>query len=292
MKRGRSWIDFIAPLFLSLVVQSPASAQYQQIYAFPVYDGPSGAVPYEYVIPDAAGNVFGTTTLGGQGPTDGCCGVVFQVDSAGDETVLFNFAPGVGANPWAGLIQDAAGNFYGTAIDGDLSFGVVFKLDPAGHQTVLHAFSGRSDDGAYPAAALVRDTGGSLYGTTMGCYPLNRCGDKYGKVFKVDHAGNFTVLHTFTAQGTYGQSPWTGLVEDGAGNLYGATIGGGAFRVGTIFKLDAAGSFKTLYSFSGRADGKVPQLGSLIRDAAGNLYVWHGCGGGQGLGTCVSVGPR
>ncbi len=63
MTRGRSWTDFIAPLFLSLGVQSPASAEYQQIYAFPVYDGPSGAVPYAYVIPDAAGNVFGTTTL-------------------------------------------------------------------------------------------------------------------------------------------------------------------------------------------------------------------------------------
>ena len=67
------------------------------------------------MIPDGSGNVFGTTTLGGQGATDGCCGVVFQVDIAGNETVLFSFDPAMGANPWAGLIRDAAGNFYGTA---------------------------------------------------------------------------------------------------------------------------------------------------------------------------------
>src|SRR2546426_835884 len=72
----------------------------------------------------------------------------------------------VGAYPTAGLIQDSAGNLYGTTEQGGASgYGTVYKLEPSGTFTVLHSFD--SSDGANPTAGLVQDSAGNLYGTTV-----------------------------------------------------------------------------------------------------------------------------
>ncbi len=153
-------------------------------------------------------------------------------------SVLYTFTggadgayPGVGfSGTGAGLTRDKEGNLYGTTFNGgdetgncgSSGCGVVFKLDAAGKETVLHAFTG-PPDGYYPAAAMVRDEEGNLYGTTSfgGSASLPA-----GTVFKLDPAGKETVLYSFTG-GADGNTPGAGVIRDEAGNLYGTTLAGG-----------------------------------------------------------------
>jgi uncharacterized repeat protein (TIGR03803 family) len=196
--------------------------------------GADGLNPYATLVRDGAGNLYGTTLQGGSFNL----GVVFKLDSTGTETVLHHFTGGAdGASPVAGLIQDPAGNLYGTTpYGGDLSVfqglgcGVVFKLDPTGKETVLYTFRGGAD-GCQPRARLVRDPAGNLYGTTdtSGACPL--C----GVVFKLDMTGKETVLHTFT--GPDGRQVDVGLIRDANGDLYGVTEEGGTSDQGVVFKL-------------------------------------------------------
>ncbi len=126
----------------------------------------AGSYPFAGLLRDAAGNLFGTTFMGGTGCNGLGCGVVFKLDTNGKETVLHSFKGSDGANPYAGLIRDSAGTFYGTTLDGGFSnAGVVYKLNKNGTETALYNFTGGSD-GAYPYATLVRDSAGNLYGTT------------------------------------------------------------------------------------------------------------------------------
>ena len=131
--------------------------------------GADGALPIGGLIRDEAGNLYGTTQMGGASGS----GTVFKLDATGVETVLYSFA-GVpdGQYPFAGLIRDSAGNLYGTTSNGGaIGFGTVFKLDAAGHETVLYSFTGGSDGGS-PQAPLLRDKNGNLYGTTFRAAPI------------------------------------------------------------------------------------------------------------------------
>ena len=77
-------------------------------------------------------------------------------------------------------MMDAAGTLYGTTIFGGAhDFGIVFQIGPNGVETVLHAFAG-GHDGYYPAAGLIADSAGNLYGTTTNGGTYSR-----GTVFKV-----------------------------------------------------------------------------------------------------------
>jgi uncharacterized repeat protein (TIGR03803 family) len=193
--------------------------------------GGDGAFPYAGLVMDAQGNLYGTTVGGGYGNY----GTVFEVDTNGNETVLYPFhGGGDGGNPYAGLVRDAQGNLYGTTYAGGASrCGVVFKIDTNNTETVLYSFA-CAPDGAFPRAGLVMDAQGNLYGTTShgGASGTNGGGSGYGTVFKVDSAGNETVLYSFTGTGGDGQFPYAGLVMDALGNLYGTTLYGGAFCTG------------------------------------------------------------
>lgn len=200
---------------------------------------PDGEFPIGTLVRDEEGNLYGVTQLGGTSQYDG---TVFKLDPTGKETVLYSFLGGVdGWNPMAGLIRDSSGNLYGTTFQGGgtgcggQGCGTVFKLDTTGKETVLYSFAG-VPDGEYPAASLVRDAAGNLYGTTVSGGSTN-CG-RYGcgTVFLLNTAGKETVLHTFTG-GTDGDAPEAGLVMDGGGNLYGTTSYGGVSGNGTVFKL-------------------------------------------------------
>ena len=196
--------------------------------------GADGGVPLYYgsLVMDPAGNLYGTTQGGGAG-----FGTVFKVTGKGKETVLHSFTgPPDGVAPFAGLVRDAKGNLYGTALGGTSGNGVVFKVDKTGKETVLYTFTGGAD-GGNPFEGLVRDAKGNLYGTTEvgGTSGL-------GTVFKVSSKGKETVMHSFTG-GANGRIPFTALVWDTKGNLYGTTEQGGdvtcnpPYGCGTVFKL-------------------------------------------------------
>jgi uncharacterized repeat protein (TIGR03803 family) len=124
--------------------------------------GSDGGSPQAESLLDDTGNLYSTTTYGG----DFGAGTVFKVDSTGVFSVLHSFSGPDGFNPLAGLVMDASGNLYGTAFaGGDSNQGVVFKLDPSGNEAVLHSFAGGAD-GAHPMATLVLSPDGTLFGST------------------------------------------------------------------------------------------------------------------------------
>jgi uncharacterized repeat protein (TIGR03803 family) len=297
-RQYRTWISAIysngasSALALGLVLAlaqgatSAAQAQtYSVLYSFK--SAPDGAGPQGDLIRDAKGSLYGTTASGGTGS-----GVVFKVDTLGNEKVLYRFTGGAdGGSPRAGLLQGPAGSFYGTTYSGGaFGQGVVFKFKGS-TETVLHSFGGA--DGSHPTAGLIHDKAGNLYGTTFyGGTAACSC----GTVFKLDTTGTETVLYSFTGGGD-GKFPEGRLALDAADNLYGTTSEGGFVNCdnltdgcGVIFKLNTSGTETVLYSFGG-TDGGEPRAG-LIRDSAGNLYgtgfsagdlsggcaVNHGCG--------------
>lgn len=196
--------------------------------------GADGRFCYLYgsLVRDAAGNFYGTTLAGGASDQ----GIVFKLDTAGHETILYDFTGGTdGGFPYAGLVIDRKGNLYGTTyVGGDLTCnppngcGTVYRLSQSGEETVLHAFAGGAD-GANPTAPLLW-VNGNLYGTTYYGGAFNS-----GIVFKL-RSREETVLHSFdyTNDGGY---PTARLIRDAAGNLYGTASAGGASNHGTVFEL-------------------------------------------------------
>src|ERR1019366_2789841 len=204
-----------------------------------------------------------------------------------------------GNYPYAGLIFDAAGNLYGTTVQGGTyNYGTVFELTPAAGggwtEKVLHNFNYNGTDGAYPYAGLIFDAVGNLYGTTDGGGTYS-----YGTGFEVtpEAGGVWTekVLHNFNYNGTDGANPYAGLIFDVVGNLYGTTQGGGTYSYGTVFELTpAAGGVwteKVLHNFNNNGtDGAYPYAG-LIFDAARNLYGTTEVGGTHNDGTVFELTP-
>jgi len=249
-----------------------------------------GAAPYAGMLLAASGVFYGTTGAGGASNM----GTVFAL-GAGGEKVLYSFKgyPADGAFPYAGVVQDSAGNLYGvTSAGGRYDSGAVFKIASSGTETLLYSFTGLAD-GAFPYGGLYLSSTGDLYGTTSAggitsgnCYPAG-C----GVLFRVDPAGVETVLHSFTGTPD-GASPYGGLIADSAGNLYGTTFNGGSGACGNgcgaVFQLSAGGA-TVLYSFHGSpADGAFP-LAGLVRDSAGNLYGTTAYGGAAESGTVFEL---
>ncbi len=226
--------------------------------------------------------------------------------AASQETVLHSFGNGTdGEGPQAGLVQDDAGNLYGTtAVGGIHQYGTVFELSPREGggwiETVLHSFNRNGTDGAYPYAGLVLDAAGNLYGTTTSG-GIHTCDGIYagcGTIFELSprQGGGWTetVLHSFgsLADGYY---PYAGLIFDSHGNLYGTTFGGGIHGYGTAFELtprEGGGWTETvLHSFGNGTDGVSPDAG-LIFDSLGNLYGTTNSGGIHNAGTAFELSPR
>ena len=235
-----------------------------------------GNRPRSGVIRDAAGNLYGATETGGSGCAQQGCGVVFKLDPSGKYSVLYRFTGPGGEYSESGVIRDAAGNLYGTALGGGAQGdGVVYKVDPSGNETVLFSFAPGAG-GNRPITAVIRDAAGNLYGTTLSGGPAN-----VGVVYKLDPSGVETVIHGFRG-GRSGAYPTAGVIGDSTGALYGTTAYGGVYGAGVVYKLDAGGE-TVLYSFTGGADGRIPYSG-VIRDSAGNLY-----GTTQSGGAAASV---
>jgi uncharacterized repeat protein (TIGR03803 family) len=256
---------------------------------------------------DSAGNLYGTTSLGG---TTGN-GVVYELtpNPAGGqwtETILHNFKTRTDGG-WPGhenLIIDSKGALYGTASQGAKGTcaggykgcGTVFQLTPKnGSWTykVLHSFTGGSDGGV-PEATLIFDKAGNLYGTTYlgGTYG-------FGVVFELiphsDGSWSEKVLHEFSDAPGDGNNPFGGVIFDSAGNLYGTTAYGGdeqcvnePYTCGIVYELTpkSNGSYteNILVRFQG-APNATP-YNDLVMDSLGNLY---GVATGFGMDTSGSV---
>lgn len=266
-----------------------------------------GLEPEESLVMDSAGDLYGTTYGGGANGY----GTVFElVNSSGSytETVLYGFqgtSVSDGAGPQAGLLRDATGNLFGTTRQGGDSTndGTVFELaynSGSGSYTesVLYTFLGPgSGDGSSPAAGLIMDSSGNLYGTTEAGGTSTNCGTGIGSgcgtVFELlNSSGSYSekLLHSFQAVND-GSTPVCRLLRDSSGNLFGTTELGGASNLGTVFELaNSSGSYteSVLYSFAGASDGVRPQAG-LVADASGDLFGTTVAGGANSLGTVFEL---
>lgn len=253
------------------------------------FNGSDGSFPEGGLVRDADGNLYGTTSEGGPNGY----GNVFKLTAAGVYTVLHNFhgAPD-GARPEGDLLLDAAGNLYGTTVEGGKGCsnpygasgcGTVFKVTAAGEESILHRFAD-SPDGAHPAAGLLADQDGNFYGTTAAGGNVFE-GTPLGTVFRLTAAGEETVLYRFNGiNDGDGQDPQSTLIWGESGDLYGTTVEGGPNGWGTVFRLTRTGTESILYSFPRFSDdGESPEAG-VVRDAAGNLYGTALIGGAENTG--------
>jgi len=267
--------------------------------------GADGGEPAVGLIRDPEGNFYGTTSAGGNAAcNDGeGCGVVFKLDTTGNETVLYAFCQksmcADGEFPYGEVIRDARGSLYGTTVDGGSNAnctvsggcGIVFKLDTTGKETVLHSFGG-APDGEEPYGSLIRDGAGNLVGITVqgGDVACNDIGLGCGIVFKINASGEETVLYTFTG-GAAGAYRLAGLIRDAKGNLYGTTeTGGGGCApdgCGVVFALDPSNKETVLHTFTG-PDGEAPRAG-LISDGKGNGYGTTSEGGAGDFGSVFEI---
>jgi uncharacterized repeat protein (TIGR03803 family) len=206
---------------------------------------------------------------------------------------LINFDTTDGASPFAGLVQAADGSLYGTTYAGGVSqAGTVFKMTPSGTLTTLHSFCSQSGcaDGGVPFSAPVQATNGSLYGTAS-----EGGVNGYGTIYRIAPSGVLTTLYSFCAQSACsdGAGPVAGLIQATDGDLYGTTLGGGAYGDGTVFKITLTGTLTTLYSFcaqAGYSDGAGPQA-ALVQASDGNFYGTTGYGGANRDGTVFQITP-
>jgi uncharacterized repeat protein (TIGR03803 family) len=224
------------------------------------------------------GNIYGTTEFGGTSHA----GSVFMVTASGLVTNVASFDGTAGFGPLGGVVQGPDGNFYGTTqFGGTNDSGNVFVMTPARTNFVLnpngtfglsisstlnnlYSFTGGSD-GNTPVAPLIRGADGNLYGTT------ENGGDfAAGNVFKISTNGTITNVYSFT-NGVDGGFPTNALMQGVDGNFYGVTQSGGTNSFGGVFRLTPAGTFSTVYSFTGGADGKFPN-GPPVQGLDGSLY--------------------
>lgn len=197
--------------------------------------GTDGAIPLSAVTMDAAGNLYGTTSMGGAYGY----GTVFQLTpgSTWKETILHHFQNGNdGSVPYAGLISDAAGNLFGgTTQGGTAGGGTTFELSPNNGSWTFSTLTSQSGWGISGSFRdLVLDESGVIYGTT-------HCDGDYvaGTIFKLTPSGGhwtYKLLYTFTG-GADGEYSISNLVMRN-GKLYGTTIGGGANDAGVIYSFE------------------------------------------------------
>jgi len=241
-----------------------------------------GSNPGSALIEARDGNLYGTTS--GEEPS--AHGTVYRVTKDSVFTTIHTFTGTDGQQP-AALVEATDGFLYGvTLLGGAHAAGVLFKISTSGAFTVLHAFTGLPGDGGYPLAGLIQASDGNFYGTTAGGGRNNT-----GTVFKLSPSGEVGILHDF-ADAASGVRPIASVTQASDGNLYGSTFSGGAYNLGTLFRLSVSGAFRLLHSFTGGADGGNP-IGALTKADNQSLYGTTAIGpmssGSSGNGTLFSI---
>ena len=292
-RRSLSSIGLTALLAVTL-----ASTAYAQTFTpLHIFTGlADGGQPWAGLTMDSAGNLYGTTSMGGFRGHYWCqfgCGTVFQLKRTGNGwvfTTLYQFHGGRdGATPVADVVIGPDGTLYGTTAWGGITSlnnncsgtngcGTVYNLRPtcqAGScqwtESVLFRFGDNYPNGGIsPHSALAFDAQGNVYGTT----PTGGSSND-GVVYELTRSGESwteTVVHTFIGAPTDGEGPYSGVLFDQNGNLYGTSWGGSG--TGLVYELSKTGAGWTesiLHNFQNHDDGQGPQ-GGLIFDRAGNLY--------------------
>lgn len=251
--------------------------------------GPNGDLLF-----DGDGNIYGTTSLGGDGNCDDGCGTVFKISPDGQESILYSFqGGGVGANddgdyPVSGLVSDGQGNFYGVTYGGGKlpqcpnGCGTMFKIAPDGQESLFYSFEG-GQKGGHPSDRPLLGADGYFY------VVCPRGGDSFkpfGCILKVGLDGTSRLFYSFKHHED-GFGPSDGLIADSQGNLYGTVRIGGAHSSGLVYALTPHGKFSVLYDFPGSSD-HFP-MGRLIIDPHGNLLGTTNRGGDYDAGSIFEV---
>jgi uncharacterized repeat protein (TIGR03803 family) len=279
-------------LWAGVAAALPAQS-FKTIYSFCTQTNcTDGSEPQAGLVQGANGNLYGTTVYGGTGSCQSVgCGTVFEITSGGVLTTLHSFEKAHGEYAYAGLVQGTNGDFYGTTYSGGANGeGTLYRITVSGMLKTLYTFCAQTNctDGATPSAGLVQGTNGNFYGTTE--YGGDN-GD--GTVFKITPSGMLTTLYSFCAQTncTDGLYPEAALVQGSNGKFYGTTTEGGANGEGTLYRITASGTLKTVHNFAGYpTDGETPQA-ALVQGTDGNFYGTAKIGGAQSDGTVFRVTP-
>jgi uncharacterized repeat protein (TIGR03803 family) len=269
--------------------------------------GSDGGIPYDGLIRDGSGTLYGTTFRGGSND----CGTVFALSGTTLST-LHRFTCGAdGGNPYTGVIRDKSGNLYGTSdVGGANGHGVAYEISGSGTYRVIYNFCAVSGclDGSDPGSGLQTDNKGNLFGMTqrggVGSCSLG-CGTVF-KLSKLARGWKHTLLHSFTGYPNDGAYPLYGsltLSTQKIGRkkhnvIFGVTAAGGntacsAYGCGTVFDLTESNGRYTLtvlYRFAGSGgDGWNPY--GTLSNVKGNLFgtTWLGGGTGCGGGGCGTV---
>jgi len=289
--------SFCTPSGCGTVFEITAGGALTSLYSFCSQTScTDGSTPYSGLVQGKDGNLYGTTSNGGNSQCHDC-GTVFKITPAGTLTTLYSFCPQTGCTDGAtpnGLVLSTNGNLYGTTYSGGVNHsGTVFTVTPTGKLTTLYSFCAQASctDGASPGAGLIQATDGNFYGTTEGggqlhsplCAKFGGC----GTVFKITPEGKLTTLYRFCARRncTDGAFPDATLVQATDGYFYGTTGHGGTYNppcdagCGTVFVISPT-TLTVLHSFcslTGCTDGMSP--GGLVQSTNGILYGITGSGG-------------
>jgi uncharacterized repeat protein (TIGR03803 family) len=240
---------------------------------------------------DTAGNIFGTTVLGGVHNQ----GTLFKVSGQGGswtESIAYTFGGAPAQYPASGIVFDRAGNIFGTANGGSTyTDGLIYELQPLQGgwiESTLFTFTGGAN-GAGPGGALVFDQMGNMYGATVSGGP----GTNGGTVYQLAHSGTGWTLETLTGIVGGSGGPNGSLTMDAAGSLYGTTYSDGVYGYGSVFKVtpqqDGTWLLTDLYDFTGFDDGRWP-IGNVVIDANGNLWGTASRGGDRTLCSHLGCG--
>jgi uncharacterized repeat protein (TIGR03803 family) len=237
----------------------------------------------------AGGQLYGTTSGGGNPACSGGCGTIYAIGASGRERILHRFKGPDGAVPRS-TPAFVRGTLFGTASNGGVvcytfpyptQCGTVFAFDLAAQkERTVHQFAGHTDGEGPIGTLLARN--GVLYGTTQFGGPPNGL----GTVFEVRASGE-RVLYDF-AGGADGATPYAGPIEAN-GELYGTTLGNDVSSdQGTVFAVGLSGAGHVLHRFHGGRDGASPSAGLVALN--GMLYGTTENGGGSGAGCSDTSG--
>lgn len=250
--------------------------------------GADGEYPYGPLLRDSKGNLYGTTNSGGMNGY----GIVFEIDAAGKEHILYAFAGGTsdGCNPYQGLVMDSKRNLYGTTYGcGASNDGTVFELAPGGKESVLHGFAGGSKDGADPSfyGRLLMDKAGDLYGVTQ---EGGSAGD--GVLYRLDANRKLVALHDFAGGSSDGCYASGSVAMDRDGNLYGTTYSCGADDYGTVWKTNKKSKETILHNFAGGSSDACNTVAGVVLGSHGNVYGNSSLCGASGDGTAWQLSKK